>query len=510
MIDPSSAPLKDPKPITEQIQELDDQIKLAQKRKELLEAEQKLADLSAPPSAPPASPPAAPTGSAKPKAGEVTADEQKRILAEIAACEGVQLVAEKIAAEITAGLLNAPDKILIVDDLLFAVNDVYYRDIRQKLDTLLQSTTQVSQECQLLLERAQQPRPALTMEDLQRMIEKGVAEGKGISSQALFSTTGLLDIAKITESIVAIGAAASGVGGWISGGLSLVGDLIGYFRPDYVIKAQTLTGADDFYLQAMVAGVLRRANQQVFLFNFSRITQSKLLHDLNLLLNRKLAMQTCAERIKSQYVDGKEAQVEAIQATLASLRAKLVDTLLLSDQTVEEALVREIETVSRQLDDLHGRRTPDIQITQLENHLVSLRAKMVEALAKDPAGERSAVQTEVDGIVQKLRAHEQASPDKKLSAAEVKALEDQLKGLQTKLVELIAASGSQTQKQLQREIDKALELLQKYQLHRVSDAQISALENQRVSLQAKLVDCLASNDEEALKIFARRSPNLKP
>jgi|GEM_PF-1510763 len=517
MIDPSSAPPINPKPITEQIQEIDDQIKLAHKRKELLEAEQKLAALSTPPAAPPPSPPAAPTGSAKPKTGEVTADDQKRILAEVAACEGVQNAADKIVAEITARLQNAPGRILIVDDLLFAVNDISYLDICRKVDALLKSTAQVSKECESLSKRAQPSEPARTLEDLEMLIEKGAAEGTGISAQALFSTQGLLGLAKIAESIVAVGAAASGVGGWISGGLSLVGDIIGYFRPDYVIKGQMLAGADDFYLQAMVAGGLQDKQQQVLLFNFNRITQSKLLDDLNDLLKRKLVMQACAEVIKSQYVDGKEAQIQAIQTTLASLRAKLVDTLLLSDQTVQAVLSREIEAVSNQLNELHSRRTPDIQITQLENHLVSLRAKLVDALAKDPAGERCAVEVEIEGIVQKLKENELANP-KKLSAAEIKAFEDQLKGLQARLTELIAASGGQTQKQLQGEIDRALALLKEYQKDRVSDAQISGLENQRVSLQAKLVECQASNDEEAIKNIrqaitqfeAMIAENLKP
>jgi hypothetical protein len=401
----------------------------------------------------------APASTTKPRSGEVTADENKRFLAEIVALHGLSKASDTIAKSIAEADEGG---ILIVDELDFASDDIFYLDIRQKLDNLLELSKDAAKKCQEFGkdEKVQMP-----------------------PSVELFSIVG------------GIAAATAGVTE-LSGLLGAVGDLIGFFRSDYELKGQTLTAPEDIYIQALVADKLCRDNRDVYLIDFHELKNSNLVSDLNQLIKEKLTMLTCAEAIKSKYINVQTGLATALETYLASLREKLVEYQVKMDEQVIATLRNEIDQKTSYLKGYQENRVSDSQITALETYLASLRTKLVDELLKDDLGTKDALKLEIQKIVQQLAENEKAPADKKLTEAQVKALTDQLKLYQTKLVEMVVSAGYNPKDALIQEIERVNELLKEIQKDRVPTAQVSALETHVASLNAKLVDCLATNDAE--------------
>lgn len=404
----------------------------------------------------------------KPRSGTVTADEKKRFLAEIVALRGLSKASDAIAksiAEVGKG------GILIVNELDFATEEIIYLNIRQKLDSLLVLSKEAAESCQEFAEA--QP--------VAKVPKKELVTGE---SSKLATTSAVAALVGITT-----GAKA------ISGLLGAVGDIIGFFRSDYEFKGQTLT-PEDLYIQALVADKLRNDGRDVYLIDFHALKESKLVSDLNELFRRKLTMLTCAESIKSKYIDERTELATALEAHAASLRVKLAENLIKADEQVIATLRQEINQKTCDLITYQENRVPDSQITALETYLASLRDKLADELLKDNLGSKDALNLEIQKIVQQLAENEKASADKKLTEAEVKALTDQLKLYQTKLVEMVVNAGYNPKEALTQEIKHANELLKDIQSGRVPASQISALETHVASLNVKLVDCLATNDAD--------------
>lgn len=404
----------------------------------------------------------------KPRSGAVTADENKRFLAEIVALRGLSKASDAIAksiAEVGKG------GILIVNELDFATEEIIYLNIRQKLDSLLVLSKEAAESCQEFAEA--QP--------VAKVPKKELVTGE---SSKLATTSAAAVLGGITTGATAI-----------SGLLGAVGDIIGFFRSDYEFKGQTLT-PEDLYIQALVADKLRNDGRDVYLIDFHALKESKLVSDLNELFRRKLIMLTCAESIKSKYIDERTELATALEAHAASLRVKLAENLIKADEQVIATLRQEINQKTCDLTKYQENRVPDSQITALETYLASLRDKLADELLKDNLGSKDALNLEIQKIVQQLAENEKASADKKLTEAEVKALTDQLKLYQTKLVEMVVNAGYNPKEALTQEIKHANELLKDIQSGRVPASQISALETHVASLNVKLVDCLATNDAD--------------
>ncbi|MFZ3111830.1 hypothetical protein [Methanothrix sp.] len=404
----------------------------------------------------------------KPRSGTVTADEKKRFLAEIVALRGLSKASDAIAksiAEVGRG------GILIVNELDFVTEEIIYLNICQKLDSLLMLSKEAEKSCQEFAEA--QP--------VAKVPKKELVTGE---SSKLASTSAVAALVGITT-----GAKA------ISGLLGAVGDIIGFFRSDYEFKGQTLT-PEDLYIQALVADKLRNDGRDVYLIDFHALKESKLVSDLNELFRRKLTMLTCAESIKSKYIDERTELATALEAHAASLRVKLAENLIKADEQVIATLRQEINQKTCDLITYQENRVPDSQITALETYLASLRDKLADELLKDNLGSKDALNLEIQKIVQQLAENEKASADKKLTEAEVKALTDQLKLYQTKLVEMVVNAGYNPKEALTQEIKHANELLKDIQSGRVPASQISALETHVASLNVKLVDYLATNDAD--------------
>lgn len=404
----------------------------------------------------------------KPRSGAVTADEKKRFLAEIVALRGLSKASDAIAksiAEVGRG------GILIVNELDFVTEEIIYLNICQKLDSLLMLSKEAEKRCQEFAEA--QP------------------DDKVPKKEPVKVESGKLAMASAAAALVGITAGAKA----ISGLLGAVGDIIGFFRSDYEFKGQTLT-PEDLYIQALVADKLRNDGRDVYLIDFHALKESKLVSDLNELFRRKLTMLTCAESIKSKYTDEQTELATALEAHAASLRVKLVENLINEDEQVIATLRQEIDQKTCDVMTYQKNRVPDSQITALETYLASLRAKLADELLKDNLGSKDALNLEIQKIVQQLAENEKASADKKLTEAEVKALTDQLKLYQTKLVEMVVNAGYNPKEALTQEIEHVNELLKDIQNGRVPASQISALETYVASLNVKLVDCLATNDAD--------------
>lgn len=404
----------------------------------------------------------------KPRSGAVTADEKKRFLAEIVALRGLSKASDAIAksiAEVGKG------GILIVNELDFVTEEIICLNICQKLDSLLVLSKEAKERCQKFAEA--QP--------VAKVPKKELVTGE---SSKLATASAAAVLGGITTGATAI-----------SGLLGAVGDIIGFFRSDYEFKGQTLT-PDDLYIQALVADKLRNDGRDVYLIDFHALKESKLVRDLNELADRKLIMLTCAESIKSKYIDERTELATALEAHVASLRVKLAENLIKADEQVIATLRQEINQKTCDLMTYQENRMPDSQITALETYLASLRTKLADELLKDNLGSKDALNLEIKKIVQQLAENEKASADKKLTEAEVKALTDQLKLYQTKLVEMVVNAGYNPKEALTQEIKHVNELLKDIQNGRVPASQISALETHVASLNVKLVDYLATNDAD--------------
>lgn len=423
------------------------------------------------------------TGETKPRSGEVTADESKRFLSEIVAFQGLSKVGDQIAAGIQG---VDPGGILITDDLSWAANDIFYLELRKKLNILLHRTTEVTQACHNFSEAHKEPeQPEEWLEALKKLEEGREKIQVGLYGVGL---SGLLGAA-------AGSALGYNVASGISEGIKAVGDIIAYFRSDYEIKVQSLANVEDLYIQALVADKLRKKKRDVYLLNFNFIDGSPLIDDLGLLLEQHYQMLSCVEMIRSKFVDGKEAQVQALEAYLASLREKMVEYLVKVDEDVIETLRKEIDQSAVQLKQAQELRTPDSQITALENYVTSLRTKLLDELIKDIPSARAAVDAEIKKIIQQLE--DKDNPNNKLTDVQVKALNDQLKLLQSSLADLLASTSANAKGDLKQEIEQVTKLLKEYQKTRLSDSQIASLESHLTILRAKLVDCLVKNDDDA-------------
>jgi hypothetical protein len=435
-------------------------------------------------------------GETGPRSGEVTADETKRFLSEFVAARGLAKVGDAIATaveQVPAG------GILITSDLAWAASDIYYLELRQKLTMLTTWTKKIAEDCQKFLEppqasETQTTSPGELLAELPDWLQ-GLAPPAPAPSEAGVKEFGLVGAALAGLSAGGTALAAQAVG--ITAGLKAVGDIIGYFRADYEIKGQTLADVEDLYIQALVADKLLAKKKEVYLLNFNFIERSPLIDALGVLLEQKYQMLSDAEKIKSRFVDGVEAQVQALEAHLASLRAKLVEYLVKVDEDIVQTLELEIGKVTAQLEAAQGLRTPETQITALETYLSSLRTKLVEELVKDPPAAKAQVEEEIAKIVKQLG--EKDDPEKKLSEVQVKELNDRLKLLQEKLVGLVPGISDQIKSTLKEEIKRTTDLLKVWQSTRLPDSQITALEAHLASLRAKLVECLLRNDEEARK-----------
>lgn len=423
----------------------------------------------------------APVWETKPKKGDVTADDKNRFLSEIVANHGLQKVGDKIAAAVKD---TEPGDILIVDDLSWSVSDIFYLDIRQKLEALLRLTAEATQKCRETAGEQREP------EDLLDRINVTL-EKLHPGEARLFSVSGLVG------ALGAAGALISKDTAGIAEGIKAVGDIIGYFRSDYDIKGQTLTNVDDFYIQALVAGKLQKMKRGVYLLNFNFIERSKLIEDLGKLFEQKHQMLTCAEKIKSQFVSGNEARLTALETHLASLRAKLIEYLVKADEDIVETLKKEIDLTAALLIELLKRNIPNSQITALETYLSTLRTKLADELVKDISGARATVEAEIKKIEQRLK--DKDDPAKKLTDTEVQSLIHQRELYQAQLATIVVSEKNKSKENLRNEIEQVTAKLKEIQATRCPDSQITAVETHLAALRAKLVECLAKNENDAVE-----------
>jgi hypothetical protein len=107
------------------------------------------------------------------------------------------------------------------------------------------------------------------------------------------------------------------------------------------------------------------------------------------------------------------------------------------------------------------------------------------------------LQEAINIIVKKLKDHEQASGDKKLTQAEVKALEDQLKVLHTKLADVLAGIGHNAEESLNTYITTVKDELETARKNHVPASQITGEETHLADLRAKLTSSLLARDDAA-------------
>jgi hypothetical protein len=206
-----------------------------------------------------------PSGKSQPVEGKITADEKSGYIATLAAYKAIIQQAGIIANEIEKQNLGNRPHILIVDSLDFCSLDVQLIQIKQQVrywDGAIQGQTD-------------------EIEEFIKNIAKIITPGKGV---------GLIGVTEAADAV--------------SGIVSSIADLIGYFRIDYDIKGQAINLANTA-LQALVAGRLRKKNFSVYLPAFHRLEldkKLKVIEDLNNCITSKNKLKLEIEKLRGYLV----------------------------------------------------------------------------------------------------------------------------------------------------------------------------------------------------------------
>jgi len=424
-----------------------------------------------------------PTGTTQPRTGEVTVGDEKRYLTEIVANHGLSKIGDNIVESIK-GKISSDDGVLIVDDIEFAINDFYYRDIENKINTFISELDKISPKC--VTQKTIFPRKVSISKDEQKDFEELLMDYQGYIAKE----NAINSIAKPTAVLSTLAIAAPMIAGAVSGSLSAIGDIISYFRSDYTIKGQTLQDVESMYVDTIIAGKLAKENKSVYLMNFNLITQSTLLDKINSLIAKHLALLTCIEEVKSSKIEPYAALITELNTHLSLLKPKLVEALIKIDDTAIIDLKTEIADVENKLSNFRQNRVPDSEVTALEAHIAALRTQLITTLAADTGKAHDALKDEIDNVTKQLE-------DPKLSAAKKKELETNQKNLLSELTKAFVSVNSNIINEVNTQIGSAEKKLATIRKDRVPDSEVTALETHLAALRTALVTFESVNDNDA-------------
>ncbi len=417
---------------------------------------------------------AAPAASQPAALKGITTDDQPRYLAEIVANHGLAKAAALIAQETGA----RSGKILIVDDLNVALNDLHYLDIKKKLATLRELVKNEAAACAHFAEAAG---PAAPSPEEKADQEKTELEIK--IDELLASPLFLFSPAAIIPFVTGVGAVATAT----AASLKAIGDVLSYFRSEYDIKGQTLAGVDDLYVNSLVTHELLKGGNTVQLLNFNHISSSDLLSGLNRLVKDHLQLLVCLEKLRPE---GLKATVDTLYAYLKELRGKHSEYVVKIDTQALAELQDAIAGTEAALETHYKERVSSAEIDALQAHLAKLREKLVEALAADTSAAAAALQAEIDGVTEKLAQGG-------LKQAKIDELAAYRQGLIVEKAKAVVSGSGDTVSGLRAEIEKSEQALAAIRRTRVPDSQIAAEEAHLASLRAKVVALMAINDDDA-------------
>ena len=261
-----------------------------------------------------------PAAQSKPMAGAVDVGEKGgSSLVAVVAAKALTAAAEKIAKRVGEKANGHP--IIFVDDRAVAEGDAVYAEVTTRLEQFSHSIDTA----------------------LQALKPPGSTRGR----QALVGVAPL--------------AAIVGLG-------SLLGDVLGLFRSDYKVAGREAS-INRVALVALVAGGLPEGVKAI-LPNFGLVKDSAVFASFSSLLERRDKLESAV--LSSQYarVDGKQAEIDVLDAYLAEERTARATAVADGDQTKAQRINTEITETARALRELRG----DLVFQGVRSQLASARA----------------------------------------------------------------------------------------------------------------------------------------
>jgi hypothetical protein len=233
-----------------------------------------------------------PKGTTTPLEGDITTNEKFGYITKIVAYETVKKNAIKIANSINIAIkkretTGGQSRILIVSDLDVASGDVPLLQVESVLDLFKESMTSQKEKNAAFLEKS-----------------KKEPEMKFVA----FAAAALAPMV-------------------ISGIISSIADIMGYFQVDYDIKGQDFT-LDN---QALVSIVANGLENPVCIYNFNITKNSELLQNFRNVLNLKVDLDKAADEIKviiekkKDEVKSKKDETERLNKRLKELKDTAAD-----------------------------------------------------------------------------------------------------------------------------------------------------------------------------------------
>lgn len=208
-----------------------------------------------------------PSGESKPVEGKIETDDKFGYLAEVSAYQAMNLATEAIAQTL-ADKTGTRSGILIVDALDCCIDDIAVQQVMEQL--LFFETELIDQEKKnqgLRKQRSGIPEDAMPM----------------AASATLASTLAL-----------------------VSGSLSAVADIVGFFKTDIAISGREVDLSGNA-LRAGVAGHLAQKGRQVYLRPFHRLKSSLVIQRLGRCIKQRQALRESTALLKAQEGDNPDA-----------------------------------------------------------------------------------------------------------------------------------------------------------------------------------------------------------
>jgi hypothetical protein len=246
-----------------------------------------------------------PRGTTTGLAGEVKSDDKLRLPAVLLIYRAMEDCATEISNKIKEKVKGDDPKILIVDSLNVAASDYARIQITQNLDIY---------EKMVLQQKIALKRLLTLSEEYTRIISIITKNNPTIPLEDRFGNIGFLS--EMNAMIDAAGTAAlTLVPSAVLSGVSLLGDIMSYFRSDYSIKGQDVK-IDDETLRLVVAGKLEEPDSKgksisTYLPNFRMIQESGIIKALTTLIDRKQELLNLRDKVKAQYKDKETTESKA-------------------------------------------------------------------------------------------------------------------------------------------------------------------------------------------------------
>jgi len=157
-----------------------------------------------------------------------------------------------------------------------------------------------------------------------------------------------------------------------------------------------------------------------------------------------------------------ESQITALEQHLSNLRTKLVDELIEDTPAAIAAVEQKKDAIIRKLEnkDVPGKELTEVQVKDLNDQLGLLQAKLADLVAGTGNNTTDILKQEIEAVCTQLISDQQ----NRLPDSQIKLLEEHLGSLRTKLVECLLRNDYAASESLKTAIEKTMEeidLLQK-------------------------------------------------